>query len=77
MRVSKIGMTCRMIRSLTNSPARRRTVSSTPSCWATAARASDDQEAALHLVEQALVEIVERDRGAVLATTQLGGGGHS
>ena len=30
-----------------------------------------DREAALHQVEQALVEVVERDRGAVLAAAEL------
>jgi hypothetical protein len=31
-----------------------------------------DRELALHQVEQALVELVERDRGAVLSGAQLG-----
>jgi hypothetical protein len=35
-------------------------------------RARLDREGALHLVEQALVEVVERDRRAVLARTELG-----
>jgi hypothetical protein len=35
-------------------------------------RARLDREGALHRVEQALVEVVERDRRAVLAGAELG-----
>jgi hypothetical protein len=37
----------------------------------------DDREGALHLIEQALVECVERDRGAELARADLGCRGQS
>src|SRR3954470_10226189 len=77
-RVSKIGVTWRMIRSSIRCWTRRITSSSVTSasrapraqgrCAADArVRAGREREAPLHEVEQLLVEVVERDRRAVLA----------
>ena len=71
--MSKIGVTSRMIRSSTSRLVRRQNVllGHAGQLGHVGVRALRDREAALEQVEEPLVELVERDGGAVLSAPNL------